>query len=324
MRIATFNLESLGGKNGNDDALQEKLPLLRPQLERLKADVLCLQEINGQKVDGKKGRDITVLRRLLEGTRYEGFNCITSRNRNGDGVRDVHNLVILSGGTILRHEQVWNSLVVPPSYRLATEYPRSGKQTELGWDRPILICEIELCSGVVLHVINVHLRAPLASAVAGQKASAFSWKRSDAWAEGFFLSSIKRTGQALEVRLCIDRIFDENADAMIAVCGDFNAEQNEAAMRIVEASEDDTANGALAHRMLVPVERSIARDRRYSVLHHGRPQMLDHILVSRRLLGRLQDVEIHNEMLQDESIGYAKILRSPSSYHAPLVAEFND
>jgi hypothetical protein len=32
-------------------------------------------------------------------------------------------------------------------------------------------------------------------------------------------------------------------------------------------------------------------------LHHGRPEMLDHILVSRALLAHLADVEVHNEML---------------------------
>ena len=44
------------------------------------------------------------------------------------------------------------------------------------------------------------------------------------WAEGFFAAAIKRAGQALELRLAVERIFDAEPNAVIAVCGDFNAE----------------------------------------------------------------------------------------------------
>ena len=44
-----------------------------------------------------------------------------------------------------------------------------------------------------------------------------------------FISSMKRVGQALQVRLEIDRLFDEAGDAapLVAICGDFNAESDE-------------------------------------------------------------------------------------------------
>jgi hypothetical protein len=50
--------------------------------------------------------------------------------------------------------------------------------------------------------------------------------------------------------------------------------------------------------------------------------MLDHILASRTLHGGFRSIEVHNETLGDELVGYAKGIRSPASYHAPLVAEF--
>jgi hypothetical protein len=79
----------------------------------------------------------------------------------------------------------------------------------------------------------------------------------------------------------------------------------------------------LAARVLTPVERALPQDRRFTVLHHGRPQMLDHILVSRALFGDLASVEIHNEMLGDELIAYGRIDRPPESLHAPVVASFD-
>jgi hypothetical protein len=109
----------------------------------------------------------------------------------------------------------------------------------------------------------------------------------------------------------------------VVVCGDLNVDEHEAPFRIILAAEEDTGSGKLALRTLIPLERSIARDRRYTVLHHGRPIMLDHILASHALFGQFDHLEIHNEALGDELIGFAKVDRPPDSYHAPVVAEFN-
>ena len=50
--------------------------------------------------------------------------------------------------------------------------------------------------------------------------------------------------------------------------------------------------------------------------------MVDHLLVSRALMAFYRGLEIHNEALGDEVVAYAGIDRSPESFHAPLVAEF--
>jgi exonuclease III len=51
--------------------------------------------------------------------------------------------------------------------------------------------------------------------------------------------------------------------------------------------------------------------------------MLDHVLASQALYGSFRTIEVHNERLADELIGYGKGLRTPGSYHAPVVAEFD-
>jgi len=78
----------------------------------------------------------------------------------------------------------------------------------------------------------------------------------------------------------------------------------------------------LARRVLTPVERTLPTDRRFTVVHHGRPEMLDHILASRALFAHFVDVEIHNEMLEDE-LPYSRISHPPESLHAPVVAIFD-
>jgi len=322
MRLATFNLESLDMPPKASVPLEQRIELLRPQLDRLAADILCLQEVNGQRPKGGRERRLLALERLLETTPYADYARACTTGPEGKGVADVHNLVILSRFPILETQQVRHDLVQAPSYRRATAKPQDAAAVDVGWDRPILQATVELPGGRPLHVFNVHLRAPLAATVPGQKSAPFVWKSTTGWAEGYFLAAIKRTGQALELRLAVDRILDANAKALIAVCGDLNAEDHDTPLRIVIAAEEDTGSGALAARAMVPLERSLAKERRFTVLHHGRPQMLDHILVSRQLLGHFQALKIHNETLEDELVGYAKVDRPPESFHAPVVAEF--
>ena len=62
---------------------------------------------------------------------------------------------------------------------------------------------------------------------------------------------------------------------------------------------------------------------RFSVIHRGRKMMLDHLLVSRRLLGHYRGIEIHNEALGDELVGATMVEATPESYHAPIVASFD-
>ena len=117
-------------------------------------------------------------------------------------------------------------------------------------------------------------------------------------------------------------MLDADPRAAIVVCGDFNAEDHETPLKIVIGAEEDTGNGLLANRSMVVLDRTLPKDRRFSVLHHGRPQMLDHILTSRSLFGHFSTIEVHNETLEDEVVGGAKVQHSLSSFHAPVVAEF--
>lgn len=322
MRLATFNLESLGTNRPGASPLAERIEILKPQLERLDADIVCLQEVDGQHIPDSPERDLIALKQLLAGTRYAAYELVSTIGRNAQGVADVHNLVIVSRYPIAHSAEIRHDLVDAPLYRMSTAAPAERKATEITWDRSILYATLTLKDGRPLHVVNLHLRAPRAAPIPGRKEAASVWNSVDGWAEGFFVAAVKRLGQALELRRLADRIFGEDPTALIAIAGDFNAEDHEVPLRIAVGSEDDTGNGALAGFMLVPVDRMIAQDRRYTVTHHGRPLMLDHILVSRTLLGALRGVEVHNEVLFDELIGPSRIERPPGSFHAPLIAEF--
>lgn len=327
MRIATFNVDSLDMGPDARIPLSDRIPILRPQLERMRADIVCLQEINGQHGSqhgsGQGPRMLLALDALLEGTPYQTYARAMTTAPGRAGAADVHNLVTLSRWPIKESRSIRNDLVPPLHHRALTAIPPDPQPHDVAFERPILLTEIEIAPHEVLSVINVHFRAPLAAPVAGQKESAFVWKTVSGWAEGYALAAWKRTAQALEARLLVDSLMDADPTRLIAVAGDFNAEDNETPLKILIGAEEDTGNGLLAQRALVVLDRGLAGDRRFSTLHHGRALMLDHILASHALLARLKGIEIHNEALGDEIVSFGKLRQEVGSFHAALVAEFD-
>jgi endonuclease/exonuclease/phosphatase family metal-dependent hydrolase len=322
LRIASFNLENLSADPSAAAGPAERHTILRPQLQRLKADILCLQEVDGWRGRGDESRTLATLDALLKETEYAGFHRAHSRSAKSEEPRDRQNLVILSRWPIVATAQYMNDFVPPPHYSYVTAAPPLTG-APIVWDRPILEARIALPHDRILTVINMHLKAPLASFVPGQKSGAFTWKTVGGWAEGYFLATMKRTGQALEARLLAERIFDADPGALLAVCGDFNAEERDAAFRILAGDTEDTGNGRLTERELIALEHTLPDHRRFTVIHAGQKRMLDHILVSRSLLRHFRALEVHNEALGDEVIASTMVESSPESYHAPVLAIFD-
>jgi endonuclease/exonuclease/phosphatase family metal-dependent hydrolase len=317
LRLATFNVENLGQRNGAGPTIETRRPTLQAQLARIEADILCLQEVNAQEAGGGSPRQFRDLDAVLQGTAYAGFHRAHTRGKSGAGPIQIHNLVTLSRWPIRESRQLWNDIVAPPGY-----VPRHGSSSvQIQWDRPILLSEVDLGAERALHVINLHLRAPLASHIADEKAAPLVWKSVPGWAEGFFVTAMKRSGQAFEVRLAVDEIFDADAGALVVVTGDFNAAARDVPMRIIRGDPEDTGNAQLADRALVSLTEA-AGDTAYTVVHGERRVMLDHILVSRPLAVACRKITVDNAALLDETEPASVGARRPGSYHAPVVAEF--
>jgi endonuclease/exonuclease/phosphatase family metal-dependent hydrolase len=320
LRVATFNLLNLDDKPGRYPALDERIPVLRPQLIRLNADILCLQEVCGQEEHGKY--HLTALNKLLLGTQYEGYRRAYPTIGGRGHVYENRNLVILSKYDILEQHVYMHEYAPSPRYQKVTAQPEEHEAGEVSWERPILHAKIKLPNDTVLDVINLHLKSRRPTNIQGHKLDDRKWKTASGWAEGVFISSMKRIGQALEARILIDKLFDEDPCAMIVVCGDFNEELDEVCIEAIRGDVENTGNIDLAMRVMVPTERNIPEPGRYSFLHNGKPKMLDHILASRTLLAYFRGGEIHNELLHDESIVVASRVFYPESDHAPVVARF--
>lgn len=321
IRIATFNVENLDDKENQTPSLDDRIAIMRPQLIRLDADILCLQEVHGQETPGEPRR-LLALNNLLENTPYSEYGQVSTMTADGAQVYDERNLVILSRFEIAEHRQYRHDIIQPPYYQKVMSIPADDEANRITWERPILHASINLPDNRTAHIINLHLKSRIPSNINGQKINSYTWRTASGWAEGYFLSSMKRVGQALETRVLIDQIFDYNDQALIIVCGDFNSTSDNVPVQAIRGDVENTGNGDLAERVLVPCEQTIPESSRFSLLHQGRGEMLDHLMVSRQLLAYYDHTEIHNEILHDESIAFATDKLYPESDHAPVIAEF--
>jgi endonuclease/exonuclease/phosphatase family metal-dependent hydrolase len=321
LRIATFNLENLDDNPSTVPPLVERIRIICPQLDRVGADIICLQEIHSQGAVGS--RTLAALNQLLTNTPYAGFSQQATLSTSGQ-LYDQRNLVTLSRFPIINTQIIRNEAGPRPSYQMATANPPDLAANPVVWERPLLYTQIDLGEGRILHLINVHLKSKIATNIPGQKIDNFTWKTVSAWAEGSFISSMKRVGQALQTRLLIDKIFDdEGLDSLIMIAGDFNAEADEVSFKAICGSVEETGNPDHAARIMIPCENRIPDSARYSLFYLGKGEMLDHIVISRPLLRYLRDAEIHNEVLPDESGAFRDDTKFPESDHAPVVAEFD-
>ncbi|MEO3857545.1 endonuclease/exonuclease/phosphatase family protein [Acrocarpospora sp. B8E8] len=320
IRISTFNVENLDETPpGAHPSLAERIVLMKPQIKRLKADIALFQEVHGQERPGQP-RALLALQDLITDTNLAGSTLVSTKSSD-NAVYDVRNLVVATQLPIIAHQQLRNDLVDKPTYRRLTAIPPDPNPIEIGVERPILHVQISL-DGRPLHVINVHLKSKIPTDIPGQMLDTYTWRAADAWAEGSFISSMKRMSQALEVRRLVDQILTADADAWIVVGGDFNATPDEIPVLAIRGAVEDTGNGDLSNRILVPIEHSLPAPSRYTLYHQGHGQMLDHMLVTRNLLAHYRGSEIHNEVLHDESAAFGTDRKYPESDHAPVVATF--
>ncbi|WP_424362084.1 endonuclease/exonuclease/phosphatase family protein [Methylocystis parvus] len=312
LRLASFNLENLDWSPTHRSDFEARRAALLPLFAALDADVICLQEVGAQKPHKHGAREFLALDRLLDGTPYAGFYRAASRRPGTHAPADVHNLVMLSRWPIKAARQIHHDIVE----RWSWPPPRDGGAAPppilIEWDRPLLYAAVETPSGALLHLLDLHLRAPRPAPVATARGEGSSKSQ----IEGQFIAAQKREGQALEARLFVETLFDAEPEALIAVCGDFNADEHDAPTRLLRGGDNELQQGA---RALAPMEERVDAARRYTVIHAGRPKMLDHILASPALAAAWRETRILNDGLLDEVYASDPIL---GSLHAPIVACF--
>ena len=104
VRLATFNLENLDSGPKASAPVEARFSVLRPQLARLNADVLCFQEVNAQRILSAEPRSLDALNQLLADSPYRNFHRLGTAHDDGS-LLDKHNLVIISSSGCLWRPQ---------------------------------------------------------------------------------------------------------------------------------------------------------------------------------------------------------------------------
>jgi endonuclease/exonuclease/phosphatase family metal-dependent hydrolase len=306
LRLATYNLENLGIRPGEETPeARKRLPrhieTLRQVIQRLGADAVAFQECLQPEL----------LDPLLEGLDYP------------------HRVVAPAGSSPLR-VGVFSRYPLGKAEDVATgtEFesvdPKSGLEVSVsgGFSRPILRVPWRTPGReTTLFVVHGKSKIPSPTPLRPDR-NAGPWLSLGEIALGRLLTEVKRLAQAMELRRQVDRILHQDPGARVAVLGDFNDVLESEAVRCLLGDASAAFSPHLEDGDLYACELELPQEERFTQIYRGRKEMIDHLLVSKRLKDELIGVEIYNQGLRDAGTSEPGTELFVGSDHAPLLAVF--
>jgi endonuclease/exonuclease/phosphatase family metal-dependent hydrolase len=310
MVVGTWNVENLfrpGGEAGPSDERQyeAKLAELARVIGEMDPDVLAVQEVGDPAA-------LEDLRGRLEGE----WRTVTSEFPDERGIR----VGFLSRRALRRVEQVreFPSLLEPVQID-----DEETKVHEMG--RGALRVRVR-AGGRAIDLLTCHLKSKLLSYPGGRLNPRDEGERARYAGYALYL----RAAEAVTLRASADELLDgQGRERAVILLGDLNDEPAAATTQIPlgpPGSEIGTPGFGRpdqgdASRLwnlapLVPAER------RFSRIFRGRPELLDHILVSHALVQRVESVDTGPGEPPSITEDRAARRDDPVSDHRPVVARF--
>jgi endonuclease/exonuclease/phosphatase family metal-dependent hydrolase len=192
---------------------------------------------------------------------------------------------------------------------------------------------------MVVHVVTAHLKSKLLDYPTPDGGSAFSTNDESLRARTASLALAVRTAEAVTLRTLASGILAENPNDALILLGDLNDVPDAATTQILQGpigSQPGTGGFDRADQgdaaRLFNLASMIPAERRFSRINSGVRELIDHILVSERLLplgpdGRRTTPSVNSypeaqggiESVSDDP---RKRKGKPASDHAPVMAEF--
>lgn len=310
LKVMTWNVENLFATNAN---YQAKLVSLSATIAKVDPDVAALQEIGGD----------TELQALQGALASQG--CLLKHSLIGRPDDRGIRVALLSKRPIKNEGGI---------EELASNFPivdLEGKAiAALGRGAPHGSVTVD---GQKVHVIGAHLKSKLLTFPNGQ----FSTKDEDLRARVGGIALLKRAAEAVTLRLAANKIIAKNDVDALILLGDLNDGPEAATTQILYGPTGsqpgtnafvtpDQGDGA----RLFNLAGFIPKEQRFTRIHNGEGELIDHVLVSKELVtdgagkrvlpvvytvaaSRLPSIDDNpNERAQ-----------APSSDHAAVVAEFS-
>ncbi|WP_199542993.1 endonuclease/exonuclease/phosphatase family protein [Prauserella sp. PE36] len=307
--IGTWNLENLfkpGGEAGprTQDAYEAKLAALADTIRSLEPDVLAVQEVG----------DPEALRELA--ARVGGDWEIELAEPDARGIR----VGFLSRLPLTDREEVARF----PEKLAAVQVDDDGRTTgRMG--RPALKAVVR-AGGLDVTLVSCHLKSKLLTFPGGR----FSPRDEDERARFAVYALGRRAAEAATVRGFATRLLDgEGQQRALAVLGDLNDEQYAATTTLLQGppgselhtpgfGRSDRGDGARLWNLAPLIEEK----HRFSRTYQGRRELIDHVLVSHRLVGSVSAV-LTGEGGDSVTDDPADRRDAPGSDHRPVLARLD-
>ncbi len=306
--IVTWNVENLfrpdhpSGSGARDEqTYQRKLANLARTILAVAPDVVALQEVGDEAA-------FDDLRRHL-GNRYPYARL--SRLPDMRGIR----VAFLSRLPLLQARDVGE---MPPEGLVNVPSGDGGRAiTSMG--RGILKATVVLAPGLLVNVVNIHLKSKLVTYPGGRRFPLDEAER--ARYTGYAL--LRRTAEAVAVRVLMNELMTGNNEPAILL-GDFNDSPEALTTQITLGPEDRS----LAHRdkfddiRLYNLADYIPGPRRFSRIYLKAREMIDHIAVSHELIFYLRQADSIVEPIEsiDSDVSSRRDAVHPD--HAAVFARF--
>lgn len=328
-KAMTWNVENLfkPGPDADQEDQQRytrKLELLANVINGLDPDVVALQEIGGADA-------IADLQQALGGT-YP--HPSVSNFADGRGIRnafisktafdDEEDIVNFPPGPALDIHGLDGVGDTPPITRMG----RGARRVRTTKD------------GLSVDLITVHLKSKLLT-FPRQGGSSFTPRNEDERVQVAGIALMRRSAEAVAVRIRCNALLEENADMPLLVLGDFN-DVPEAQTSLIFTGPPGSELGTRGFQISDKGDRArlfnlapkIALERRFSRVHHGRGELLDQIFASEEFFPRDQDDRRKLPVEVDSHIDFEDQLHSVTENpgdragevapdHAPVTATFD-
>jgi endonuclease/exonuclease/phosphatase family metal-dependent hydrolase len=323
-KVTSWNLENLFRPTDASDqpAYDQKLQQTANIILKLAPDVLAMQEVGNPEA-------LTDLQAALE-NQYPHQAISSFPDRRGIRVGYLSKLPI--DQPLDLQDFPTTGLASVPSMDA-----EGNPDTVTTLSRGALQISVTPKPGFTIHLINAHLKSKLLSYPSQGKRPRFAPKDENERAiiAGFAL--LKRTAEAIALRVQANQLLEDNAKAALILLGDLNDGPDAATTQILYgpggsqpgSSGFDRADAGDDTR-LFNLDELIPADRRYSRVYQGSKELIDHILVSKELLSgspiKLPLVDSYHETAALPSIGDVPTARSSKqtfpSDHAPISVTF--
>jgi len=299
--VMTWNVENFfspGPMQGSKKQItpsgyHAKLDYLSGVLLREKPDVVAFQELGWR---GNKGKQaIDDLQICLE-DHYPFAACAKYRDSRGIYVGFLSRVEILSHSG----DESNNPVNFPADCALSQVPDWEGKHL-VRMGRGALKIDIEPVNDVPVRLVTCHLKSKMITYPLGGSSPRFSPKNENERTEGESLALFRRTAEAGTIRMFINRLMQEQPGMHTIVLGDLNDEPAAATTQQIlgpvdrDVTRDDQLDQFRLYNLVdaIPCRGGeehnkvfLASEERFSRIYYDRHEQIDHILVSKGLLGK--------------------------------------